>query len=178
MTDRAPPLPCRWTGSEFKPWNLALARKHYEPGGTYALVVHDERSQASHNEYFASLDTRWQTLPFALEPEYPSRESLRHKALIKTGYAIEHDFVLPTDATATLFAAALIEADDEVYTIVEVRGHVVRRYRAQSQSYRAMGRKVFEESKQAVLNYIDREILGVEPSPQHQPPAACPRPEV
>jgi len=162
-TDRAPPLPCRWTGGEFKPWNLDLARKYYKPGGTYDLVVHDERSQASHNAYFASLDTRWQTLPFGLEPEYPSRESLRHKALIRCGYTVEHDFVLPSDAAATLFAHALIEADDEVYTVVEVRGCVVRRYRAQSQSYRAMGKKIFEESKQAVLDYIDRELLGVSP---------------
>lgn len=177
MTDRAPPLPCRWTGSEFKPWNLGLARKHYEPGGTYALVVHDERSQASHNEFFAALDTRWQTLPESLAAEYPTRESLRHKVLIRCGYATEHDFVLPTDAAATLFAAALIESDDECYCIIEVRSRVVRRYRAQSQAYRAMGKKVFEASKQAVLDYIDREILGVEPSPQHQRPAACPRRE-
>jgi hypothetical protein len=177
MTDRPPPLPCRWTGSEFRPWNLALARKYYEPSGTYNLVVHDERSQASHNEFFAALDTRWQTLPAELEAEYPSRESLRHKTLIRTGYCTEKDFVLPTDAAATLFAAALIEADDEQYCIIEVRGRIVRRYRAQSQAYRAMGKKVFEQSKQAVLDYIDREILGVEPSPQHQRPAACPRRE-
>jgi hypothetical protein len=163
MTDRAPPLPCRWTGSEFKPWNLGLARKYFEPGGTYNLAPYDERSQASHSAYFAELDSKWNTLPHDLESEYPSRESMRHRVLIKTGFCTQRDFVLPTNDAAMQFAAELIEADDEAYSLIEVRGRVVRRYRAMSQSYRAMGRKVFEESKAAVLDYIDRELLGVEP---------------
>ena len=159
-----PPLACRWTGAEFVPWQLHVARKHYEPGGTYQLIAHDERSQASHNSYFASLDSRWQTLPESLAAEYPTSESLRHKVLIHCGYCDERDWVLPTDAVATQFAAALIEADDQCYTIVEVRGRVVRRYRAQSQAFRAMGKAKFEESKSRVLDYIDSEMLGISPA--------------
>lgn len=159
----ATPIACRWTGESFIPWQLQLARKHYEPGSTYPLVVNDERSTASHNEYFAALDSRWETLPQELEAEYPSRESMRHKVLIKCGYCNERDFILPTDSVATMFAAALIEADDQCYTIIEVRGRVVRRYRAMSQSYRAMGKAQFQESKSKVLDYIDSELLGISP---------------
>lgn len=157
-----PPLPFRWNGAAFVPRNLTVAQAHFERGGVYLLIVHDERSQASHNEYFAALEIRWQTLPESLAAEYPSRESLRHKALIRTGYCTEKDFVLETNRAAQKFAAALVEADDENYCIIDVRGRVVRRYRAMSQSYRNMGKKDFESSKSAVLDWIDQHLLGVE----------------
>lgn len=165
---KPPPLVCHWNGDAFIPWSVPTARRHFKAGSNYSLVVHEERSMASHNAYFAALDDRWQTLPEGLTMEYPSRESLRHKALIACGYCSERDFVLPTPRAATQFAAVLIEADDEQYTIVELRGRIVRRYRAVSQAYRAMGKAAFEKSKADVLDWIDRHLLGIDNASQGQ----------
>jgi len=159
---RPPIVHCRWTGDAFVPWSLYAVRKYYKPGETYPLVVSYERSNASHSHYFAALDDRWQSLPEHLQDEYPTRESMRHKILIKCGYCVERDWVFPTDNAATQFAAALIEADEECYCIIDVRGRVVRRYRALSQSYPAMDKAQFEKSKQDVLNYVERHLLGLD----------------
>lgn len=155
------PVTCRWDGEVFRPLAASHARRHYAVGEVYKLAPHDERSEASHNSYFAELDNRWSTLPEHLAEEYPSRESLRHKALIRTGFAREQTFVLPTERATHQFAAALISSDEECYCIIDVSGHCVKRWRAQSQSHKAMGRELFERSKWAVLDWIDRELLGV-----------------
>jgi hypothetical protein len=158
-----PPVTCQWDGEVFRPLAASHARRHYTIGEVYKLVIQDERTQASHGQYFASLDDKWQTLPEHLATEYPSRESLRHKALIRTGFSREQTFVLPTERAAIQFASALIDSDDECCTIVAASGNCVRRWRAQSQNYKSMGREMFERSKWAVLDWVDHELLGVSP---------------
>ncbi|MNE84166.1 hypothetical protein D3C80_1810410 [compost metagenome] len=57
--------------------------------------------------------------------------------------------------------AAFIKPMDE-YAVVDVREAVVRVFTAQSQSYRAMGKKVFAESKEKVLDAIAA-LIGADP---------------
>lgn len=131
----------------------------YVVGETYQMVPHEDRSQATHNHFFASIGNAWQNLPDAMLDEYPTAEHLRKKMLVKCGYADERSIVCASKAEAQRVAAFIKPMDE--YAIVVVREAVVRVYTAQSQSTKAMGRKLFQESKQAVLDAIDA-LLEVE----------------
>lgn len=128
-------------------------------GETYKLVEHHDRSQSSHNHYFACLAEAWQTLPEHLLEEYPTVEHLRKKMLIRCGYADERSIVCASKAEAQRVAAFIKPMDS--YAIVTVREAVVRVYTAQSQAMKAMGAKVFQESKTKVLDAV-ADLLGVE----------------
>lgn len=136
------------------PFMGRLADKHYCIGETYSLVEHHERSMKSHNHYFVQLAEYWQTLPESLADDYPTAEHLRKKALIGCGFATGTDFIFDTPRDAIAFAGIMAQEDE--YCIVEVNGRTVRRWRAQSQSVRAMGKRAFQESKEAVLMFVDK----------------------
>jgi hypothetical protein len=134
--------------------------KQFVVGGVYRMIEHHERSTATHSHYFAEISNAWATLPDDQLTEYPTAEHLRKKLLVKAGYADERSIVCASKAEAQRVAAFVKPMDE--YAVVLVREAVVRVYTAQSQSYRAMGKKTFQESKEAVLRAID-ELLGVEP---------------
>lgn len=158
-----PPLMLRYEGEgEFRtpsPFWASCADKAFVIGETYRLVEHQERSTASHAHYFAAINEAWQSLPDNLLPDYPNPEALRKKMLVRAGYADERSIVCASKAEAQRVAAFVKPLDD--YAVVLVREAVVRVFTAQSQSYKAMGKKVFAESKEAVLRAID-ELLGVD----------------
>lgn len=157
------PLLFRYEGEgEFKAPSLYWVRRAdlaYVVGETYKLVEHRDRSQTSHNHYFACIAEAWQTLPDHLLVEYPSPEHLRKKMLIRCGYADERSIVCASKAEAQRVAAFVRPMDE--YAIVTVREAVVRVYTAQSQSKKAMGGEAFQESKTRVLDAI-AELLGVD----------------
>jgi len=135
------------------------ADKDYVVGEVYKLVEHHDRSQVSHNHYFAVIGEAWSNLPDRLLEEYPSAEHLRKKLLVRAGYADERSIVCASKAEAQRVAAFVKPMDE--YAVVTVREAVVRVYTAQSQAAKAMGAKVFQESKQAVLDALD-DLLGVD----------------
>ena len=147
---------------EFKPASAYWAKRADEQfviGEVYRMVEHHDRSAATHNHFFACVADAWRNLPDHLMLEYQTSEMLRKKLLIKCGYADERSIVCASKAEAQRVAAFIRPMDE--YAIVIVREAVVRVYTAQSQSYRAMGKKAFGESKSAVLDAID-DLLGVE----------------
>lgn len=135
------------------------ADREFVVGEVYPLVEHHERSNATHAHYFAAIGEAWKNLPDHFLSEYPNPEALRKKMLVRAGYADERSIVCASKAEAQRVAAFIKPMDD--YAVVTVREAVVRVYTAQSQSYRAMGKRVFQESKEAVLNALD-DLLGVE----------------
>lgn len=135
------------------------ADKDFVVGEVYKMVEHHDRSQSSHNHYFAALGEAWSNLPDELLTEYPTAEHLRKKLLIRAGYADERSIVCGSKAEALRVAAFVKPMDD--YSVVTVREAVVRVYTAQSQSTKAMGKAAFHQSKQAVLDALD-DLLGVE----------------
>ncbi|PBB75167.1 hypothetical protein CK227_10265 [Mesorhizobium sp. WSM4308] len=137
----------------------ARADKDFVIGEVYKMVEHHDRSQISHNHYFAALGNAWSNLPDRLFEEFPTAEVLRKKLLIRAGYADERSIVCASKAEAQRVAAFIKPMDD--YAVVTVREAVVRVYTAQSQSVKAMGAKPFQASKQAVLDALD-DLLGVE----------------
>jgi hypothetical protein len=160
MTDA--PIMFRWDGDAMVPasrfW-AGRADRVFVVGADYKMVEHHDRSDASHNHFFAAIKNGFDNLPDELRDEYPTTEHLRKKALIKKGFRDERDHVCASKAEAARLAAFIKPLDD--YAIVVVSECVVRVWTAKSQSRKAMGAADFQASKTAVLEFID-DLLGVQ----------------
>ncbi len=156
------PIVCRWTGEAFEP--LGRSKKEadaaYVIGEVYRFTRYEERSEASHRHFFASLHEAWTNLPADLSERFPTSERLRKFALIKSGFATQRQLVASSRAEALRLAAFVAPMDE--YALVETHGAVVTVWEAESQSMRAMGKKRFAESKDAVLGYC-ASLIGVAP---------------
>lgn len=127
----------------------------------YPLQVEQQRSQATHNHEFAAIADMWASLPerFKDEPWAQSPEHLRKYALIRCRYCDTQTYACGSRAEAERWARNLRPLDE--YSIVTVEGTTVYRFTAQSQSRKAMGAKLFQESKTAVLEFIE-DLIGIE----------------
>jgi hypothetical protein len=156
------PIVCRWTGDAFEPLGRSKreADAEYVIGEVYRFTRYEERSEASHRHFFAALHESWANLPADLSERFPTSERLRKFALIKSGFATQRQLVASSRAEALRLAAFVAPMDE--YALVETRGAVVTVWEAESQSMRAMGKKRFAESKDAVLGFCAA-LIGVEP---------------
>jgi len=164
MTDMRPLIVWEWNGEAMVPLprfhNLVNAT--FTVGERYKMEAHEERSHASHNHEFAVITEAWQSLPehLANEPWAQTPEHLRKYALIRCRYCNTQTYPCGSNAEAKRWAVNLRPLDE--YSIVSVEGSTVYRFTAMSQSKRAMGPKVFQESKQAILEFIG-DLIGVAP---------------
>jgi hypothetical protein len=154
------PLSYVWEGDCFRP--LRHCQKEcdrlYTIGERYLLEEVHERSAKSHAQFFAALKTGWLSLPDHLAQQFPTSESLRKYALIRTGFRDERSIAASSRAEALRLASFIRPIDD--HAIVTVTGSLVVVYTAKSQSYRQMGKDEFQRSKQAVLDFVD-DLLNV-----------------
>jgi hypothetical protein len=159
------PLVCRWTGHVFEPIGRSKsdANNEYAIGQVCRLAKYEDRSEASHNHYFAAVSEAWANLPDPDAWQFPSPEALRKRALIMTGFATQRQYVAQSRKEAER-VAAFLGAPDEVVTIT---GNIVTVLTAESQSYRSMGKARFQESKEAVLGYVAG-LIGVDPETLHR----------
>lgn len=149
------PVPMQWDGEAMQPTKgfAALADKEFVVGEVYTLVEADqERSGASHRHYFASVYEAWLNLPPLDAERFPTADHLRKYALIRAGYCDSRELPCSSKAEAVRVAAFMKPMD--TYSLVTVTANVVRVYTAKSQKARAMSRKVFQESKDAVLDVL------------------------
>lgn len=161
MSDLPQPIQVKWDGEAFYPASAHWARRADEQfvvGERYAIVEHHERSSASHAHFFATLHDLWLSLPEHLAPQFPTSEHLRKHALIACSYADKRSIVCASAAEARRVAAFVAPAD--TFAIVKVDAATVTIWTAQSQSHRAMGKKAFGESKQAVLDWC-ADLIGL-----------------
>lgn len=154
-----------WNGETLAPtghYGLSAAREAMDPGDVVIVEVDHPRSANSHRHQFAEINEAWRHLPESLQeaPWAASPDCLRKHALIATGFADTYSIDCGAKATAerVRMALAAAEAGKHGYAIAKVRGPVVIVWTPQSQSMRAMGGKRFQESKQAVLNWIAQQI--------------------
>jgi len=157
------PITMEWNGEAMIPANslwASRADRQFVVGEVYKMVEHNDRSENSHNHYFAAVKNGFDNLPDDLRGDYPTAEHLRKKALIKCGYRNERDIVLSSKADAERVAAFMRPADD--YSIVFNVECVVREWTAKSQKKSAMDAREFQKSKQDVLDFI-AQLLGVQP---------------
>jgi hypothetical protein len=157
----APPLLCTYDGESFIPLQPRLADRHFVAGESYPLIVHEPRSTATHNHFFAVVADAHMNLPEELAERLPTPEHLRKYALIRAGYRDERSISCASKAEA-LRVAAFVKPMDE-FAVVTVVGAVVTVYTAKSQSTRAMGARVFAESKEAVLTVLAG-LIGTDPA--------------
>lgn len=162
MTDTRNLIVWEWSGEAMVPLprfhNLVNAT--FTGGERYTMEPHEQRSDPSHRHEFAVIAEAWQSLPehLADEPWAQTPEHLRKYALIRCRYANTQTFDCASNAEAKRWAANLRPLDE--YSIVSVKGSVVYRFTAMSQSKKAMGPQVFQESKQAILEFIG-DLIGV-----------------
>ena len=154
----AAPLNFQWAGEAMVPTahSRRLLNEHFVVGERYQFVVHEERSQASHNHYFALLKEAWQNLPEAWADKLPTQEHARKFALIATGYCDIRTTAAPSRSAALKIAAFVKPMDDFAVVDVLPESPVVRVRTAKSQSKRAMGKAEFQKSKDDVLAYLAR----------------------
>lgn len=147
-TEKIPAMAFTWTGEFLKPRDRR-AMAVLEVGRTYRMTVSEGRSNKSHAHYFACIEEVWRNLPDEQAERFPSSKHLRKHLLIKCGY--HHLTEIPCEVSEVAErVAARIRVKDE-YALVLVQGGVVREYTAQSQSKESMRPKVFQKSKQDVL---------------------------
>lgn len=157
MSEGFPPIMAIWDGQAFAPSHPRWAAKADQAlvvGQEYYIGEHHDRSHKTHNHYFACVTQAWRNLPecHAQAPYATSPDHLRKYALIQTGYSDSASFTCGSHEEAKRFAAFLRPIDD--FAVVTVSNSVVTRFTAQSQSMKAMGKKVFQQSKEEVLDYL------------------------
>lgn len=169
------PIPLQYEGEGvFKPASEYWGRRadaEYVVGEVYRLAPHEDRSQASHNHEFARINELWQSLPerFSREPWAQTPEHLRKYALIMCRYCDTQTYVCGSNAEALRWAANLRPLDE--YSVIAVEGTTIFKFVAQSQKKRAMGAKRFQESKTAIIEYIE-DLIGVQRGSSAQSEAA------
>lgn len=152
-----------WDGEAMRPAGPYWQRRadaEFVVGERSQLIRHEERSHNSHAHYFAALNDAWLSLPDHLAMQYPTAEHLRKHALIATGFRDERKIACSSIIEARKIAAFIKPMDE--YALVIPRGDVVVVATAKSQSMKAMGKAVFQDSKQKVLDYVSA-LIGVEP---------------
>lgn len=148
------PVMCRWDGDAFQPLpHMHNILSEYVIGEVYRLSEVEDRSHKTHNHYFACIHEAWLNLPERDAVNFPTAEHLRKWCLIRCGYSDERTIVCSSQAEARRLAAFIKPMDE--FAVVIVREVVVRVLTAQSQSKRAMGAKVFQQSKTAVLDMLE-----------------------
>lgn len=145
-----------------RPMTAAWARRaaaRWTGGEVYHITEEEVRSQASHNHYFAAVQTAWRNLPEVLAERYPSDDHLRKYALIRTGWHNSHVVTCGTRADALRVAALARSLDEFAVVDIPPQGSVVTVFTAQSQSAR-MGKDDFQKSKDDVMTFL-AELIGV-----------------
>jgi hypothetical protein len=121
-------------------------------GERYRLTTIEERTAASHRSYFASVTEGWGNLRDSDAERFPTPDHLRKFALIKCGFADQRQIVCRSGAEAVKVAAFVAPMD--TYAVIGRSGPVVTVWTAKSQSLRAMGKKEFADSQNAVREFI------------------------
>lgn len=153
----------RWDGETFRPWRRheKECAERFVIGADYTVEQQEPRSAASHSHYFAALTEAWRNLPEDQAERFPTVEHFRKWLLIRAGYRDERTHACASKAEALRFSAFIKPIDE--FAVVIAKEAVVSVYTAKSQSARAMGKKEFQESKDAVLS-LAAEMIGVTPA--------------
>lgn len=154
------PIAYRWSGEGFEPLPgfAKLADKEFVVGEVYRLEIVQQRSAASHAHYFAALNEAWQNIPEAHAGRWPTVDHLRRWALVQAGYRNETTYIAHSKAEALRFSSFLHSINE--YAVIQVSDKLVTVWTAKSQSFKAMNKKEFGESKNAVLDVIAK-LIGV-----------------
>lgn len=152
------PVIFSWDGEVMKPLGRfsRLADKQYVVGENYRLEVVEDRSGESHRHYFATINEAWANLPESQAGRWATPDMMRKWALCKAGFYEETSFKASSKAEAIRIAQVFGPLYDEII----FEGELIHARKAKSQSYKAMTRKEFQDSKTKVLDVLAG-IIGV-----------------
>lgn len=139
-----------------RPLDPKLADQHFVIGERYILVVAVQRSDESHSHYFGVVNYAWENLPHDVAAQFPDAESLRHRALIATGWCDARSFVAISPKQALELAAFISHGREN--SVISVHDNVVVELTAKSQSYDEMGKDAFGKSKEDVIEYCAAQV--------------------
>ena len=145
----------QWDGEALKPLQRygKQCADQLVIGEKYAISPEMAHSDLSRAHQFAWLHDAWLSLPESLASLFLNEEQMRKFALIAGGFCTSQTMVCSTKAEALRWAQFI--RGREPYSLVKIEGSTVWVFEAESQSKRAMGAKRFQESKQAVLDYVE-----------------------
>ena len=129
-----------------------LCDKQFAVHEEYALSIVENRSQASHNHYFAAVADAFSNLAEEFNGQFPTPEHLRAWALVQCGYSTETDTVCDSPAEARKLGAVIRRYSP--YAIMKISGNVLKIFEPESQSHAAMKKERFEASKADVLALV------------------------
>jgi hypothetical protein len=132
-----------------------VAKRQFQEGETYPLQVTEERSMASHKQFFAAINEGFKNLPENISARFPTATHLRRWLLVQTGWHDEDEFSFDDEKDA-LRLARWIRSDNEFCVIHHRKGTksvIVRRPR--SQDLASMSKQDFEASKRDVLDLLE-----------------------
>lgn len=154
MARRPRPVFLKWTGDVFapEPSFKNYCAQQYAVGEIYPMLPVEERSQSSHNHYFAAVAEGFNNLSEENAKRFPTSEHLRHWALVQCGYCSETNYVMANSKEARKLAAELRRKSP--YSVLSIRDNVVVEWEAESQSKAAMKKDPFEKSKRDVLDLV------------------------
>jgi hypothetical protein len=148
-----------WDGEALVPANqvwAGRADRDLVVGEKYVVAEYSTRSKRSHDHFFAAVDEAFQNLPEQFAGRFRDSEHMRKVALVECGYyteTIQH-FSTKDDA---IKAASMVTEDGAVVSVY--RTYCIKRVPL-SQSYRGMGKAVFQKSKTDVLDWVAA-LIGV-----------------
>lgn len=148
----ASPLKFRWQDGTMQPLAPDVARRTYEDGQIYRLAPWEDRSANTHRHYFSCINEGWNQLPEHMADQFATPDHLRRWLLIRAGFRDERTIVLASKAEAVRVAAFIRPLDP--YAVVVPRESTVVVMTAHSQSYKSMGARTFQESKEKTLDLL------------------------
>lgn len=139
-----PPIIYAWDGEAMVPHPRfsRLAEQSFTAGHAYRMIVQEQRSVASHRQYFAAVHSAWLNLPEHLQLAFPTEDHLRKYALIKAGFCTVRKVVGGRHVAVNGYA--IICEEEGVTTI----------YEAKSQDYKSMSKAEFQDSKDKVIELL------------------------
>ncbi|MBI1202657.1 MAG: hypothetical protein GC182_09120 [Rhodopseudomonas sp.] len=155
------PVTFQWDGDQMVPFIGAkeLCNLQYIVGERYRLSPYDERSDKTHNQFFAVVHEAWHNWPEYHPDQFGSDRALRKFALIRTGHYDQFTTIFGDSKEAARFIARLIE--DEGYIESSIVGQVAVIRMAKTQKVLSMPRKPFQIVKQDVFDFLSA-IIGVD----------------
>lgn len=152
---------CQWDGESFRPTRNFhnIVNAHFVVGEVYHLTTIEQRSAKQHARFFAMVAEYWATLPESMRGDFPSPDHMRKHALCRTGFCRERKIVCADDRQA--LEMALLAKDLDSYCIAAPQGRVCTVWTAETQNTRAMDKVRFKASSDAVLLWIETELLGI-----------------
>jgi hypothetical protein len=153
------PIQYVWESGAWHPLNYykRQAEREFGEGEIRRLEVVEQRSQASHNNYFARLHDVWNNLPTPYQNRWPTPDDMRKWILTHTRFCTREEFTCASHGEAARWMRNLTNK----FHRVEIEGRTVIGYTAHSQSRKAMSKRAFQESRDAV-DQACAQILGVD----------------